>query len=392
MPHASPERERRYAGRLSELFLHSADRVVISAPSSLDDNPIRPSTLFDDWPVQPLEAVLGRPLHSLEPGVEIRRRYRDSARLETWQAGPAPPLDDSEAVRGGTAILTDQSACPFRAFARHRLRLQSPPEPGPGLTPAERGELLHRALELLWKTIGSRSGLEALTPESLDDHSEQASRYAVEQGAARAGTRGFGARFQAVETHRLKKLLLAWLREERKRADFEVIATESRHPLRFAGLALNTRVDRIDRLADGSQLIIDYKSGYCTPGQWWGPRPEQPQLPLYALLLDASNGAAVNAIAFAEVSPRRCQFKGVGDQSLPESALQWNARIQSESGSRDWAEQKQHWHAALTALAEGFTSGAADVDPKHPPAQSPRTCQYCDLGPVCRISHTELVS
>ena len=46
-------------------------------------------------------------------------------------------------------------------------------------------------------------------------------------------------------------------------------------------LKLQVRVDRIDAVA-GGRVIIDYKTGMLNGVSWDGPRPDEPQLPLYA--------------------------------------------------------------------------------------------------------------
>ncbi len=54
----------------------------------------------------------------------------------------------------------------------------------------------------------------------------------------------------------------------------------------------NLRLDRIDRLNDGTFLVIDYKSGDVSPKSWDLPRPDDVQLPLYAgFALDRGPGA-----------------------------------------------------------------------------------------------------
>ena len=45
----------------------------------------------------------------------------------------------------------------------------------------------------------------------------------------------------------------------------------------------------MDRLADGARVLIDYKTGVAT-ADWRGERPDNPQLPIYALLQPASAG------------------------------------------------------------------------------------------------------
>ena len=45
---------------------------------------------------------------------------------------------------------------------------------------------------------------------------------------------------------------------------------------------MKLRLDRLDRLNDGSLLVIDYKSGNVAIKSWELPRPDDVQLPLYA--------------------------------------------------------------------------------------------------------------
>ena len=395
MPHASAEREYRYAEKLTQQFLASAGRVVVSSPATIDDNAVAISALFSDYRQVELQQVLGRPLASLTPAVEIRRRYCESRDLETVAAGMAPALATGERVRGGVSIFSNQSACPFRAFARHRLYISESGQPELGLSAAERGNVLHRALELLWNKIHTQQALLEMDGETLRDQCRQASQYAVSQVVGR-GDKTFGPRFQAIESERLEKLLLAWMEQEKRRENFVVVATEQRRSLRFSDLEFETRIDRIDRLDDGSLLFIDYKTGHCSPADWWGERPEQPQLPLYAVLSEevedhpGSTDTGIGAIAFAQVATGNCQLKGVGDENSPEPQLRWDSKSQSDSGQLNWQQQKRQWKKVLASLARDFVAGVAAVDPKHDPAQSPKTCQFCDLQALCRVSHEEL--
>src|SRR5690606_29695479 len=100
----------------------------------------------------------------------------------------------------------------------------------------------------------------------------------------------------AVETARLARLLAAWLDFELTREPFTVVAVEEPMAAELDGLPLRTRIDRIDRLADGTVMIIDYKTGRCRDADWRPPRMNEPQLPAYAVLRDAPDTAA---IAFA---------------------------------------------------------------------------------------------
>lgn len=392
MPHCDASREHAYAQQLSELFVRSADTVVVSAPAVIDDNPTPLSRLFASYPLVPLRQVLGRELAGLVPMLEVRRRHFESQRLQAFEPGTAPALAEQGTVRGGVAIFTDQSACPFRAFAKHRLATDGLQQPELGLSAADRGNILHRALELFWNSLGSQQALLSLPEQELAERCHQSSQYAVSQHCARAG-KTLGERFQALEVARLSALLSAWVAKEAARSPFSVQETEQRWPFTFGGLACETRIDRVDRLADDSLLIIDYKSGSATPADWWGERPEQPQLPLYVLVTENNRPQTrVDGIAFAQVSTTQMDLKGAGDEDCAETAIRWSAKHKNDSGFYTWQQQKQEWHRVLSGLAEDFRRGCADVDPKHPPEQSARTCRYCQLQAACRVSHEELQS
>ncbi len=57
------------------------------------------------------------------------------------------------------------------------------------------------------------------------------------------------------------------------RLDFEVLETEAMRTVQVAGLTFDLRLDRIDRLNDGTLLVIDYKTGLVSqnPGSRRGP-------------------------------------------------------------------------------------------------------------------------
>ena len=53
--------------------------------------------------------------------------------------------------------------------------------------------------------------------------------------------------------------------------------------------SFKVRIDRVDRLADDARVLIDYKTGAATT-DWRGDRPDNPQLPIYALAASRSIG------------------------------------------------------------------------------------------------------
>ncbi|HSN31084.1 MAG TPA: PD-(D/E)XK nuclease family protein, partial [Ideonella sp.] len=280
----------------------------------------------------------------------------------------APPLAPGETTRG-VATLRAQSLCAFRGFADSRLRCEPLRLPQPGFDPAERGILVHAALEHIWAALGDRAALAALDAPARAQLVSTATAAAVEAARAR---RDPGPRWRDRERGRLERLLARWLDLERERTDFAVERLEQgRQIARHAGLEFSCRIDRVDRLADGSRVLIDYKTG-ITSTDWRGERPANPQLPLYAGLA----GDRLVAVAYAQVSAADCRFVAETERA---DALVPGGRRTSLEGARDLRELMERWRSRLDRLAAEFRDGRAAVDPM------PRACETCRLQVLCRI-------
>lgn len=389
MPHACPERELLFAQNLTQRFINSAEDIVVSFPQLHGDNPEKVSALFAEHPKKTLRELLGQPLEDLIPKFELRRRHYESSSLEIMPLKNAPKLGTEERVKGGSSVFASQSACPFRAFATHRLGIKRLDEPEIGLSAADRGSLLHRALEFIWDKLKDQERLIALSDSALEEICLESSANAVTELALKLPFNRLGKRFQKLESKRLTKLVLAWLSVEKERAEFTVETLEQKKKFRFHQLELETRIDRVDRLTDGSFLVIDYKTGAANVNRWWGDRPDEPQLPLYSMLAESDvDSEIVGGIAFAKIRHDECSLTGVGDANFPEEKVRWTGKSQTDSGVIDWQHLKEKWKNVLTALAEDFVSGRADIDPSKPP----KTCQYCDLAPMCRVNHKDLAT
>ena len=140
--------------------------------------------------------------------------------------------------------------------------------------------------------------------------------------------------------------------------------------IQYGPLQIKVKVDRVDELQDGSQLVIDYKTGQVSPNAWFGDRPDEPQLPLYCI----TYGNKVEGLAFAQIRPFAVAFKGYskGEQDCPGITV-----------LDSWTEQLALWQQTMSELAEQFAAGWAVVDPK----QS-NSCQYCEFHGLCRIGET----
>ena len=183
--------------------------------------------------------------------------------------------------------------------------------------------------------------------------------------------------FARLERVRLRALLARLLHLEKQRAAFRVLHREEPRELEVGGLKVAARIDRIDELEDLSRVIVDYKTGQASPGAWMGQRPDDPQLPLYAV----TDAGPVAAVSFAVLRAEEVAFKGLGREA---DLLPGVAQLdQSKSAKHvpSWESLFETWRAELEALAREFLAGHATVAPK----DYPRTCEYCDLGALCRV-------
>ena len=214
----------------------------------------------------------------------------------------APVLSNPE-VRGGTGVLSDQSACPFRAFALRRLGARELVMPRPGLDAAARGNLIHVALELFWRGLKDHAALLALSPDALQQRIDQAAEHALGR-FTEAHHLLLSPAGRELELKCTRRTLVRWLELERERGEFRVRATEHKLVMEFAGLKLEGKIDRIDETPAGT-LLIDYKTGRAGKNGWRpDPRIADPQLPAYALAMDSPPAA----LAFARIRPDELKF------------------------------------------------------------------------------------
>jgi probable DNA repair protein len=354
VPFASAERQYESARILFDRLLASAPDVTLSFPQTEGDRVLSPSPFLTATP-QPLSAG---------PAAWIWK-IRAAAQLETFADETAPAHQAEGVQRGGSGLLRDMAACPFRAFASHRLGAKELDPIEPGLSQADKGKALHQVLQLIWDELGSHAALCALSPDDLT----LLLRRHIDTVLA-----PFGATTNAmVERIRLEGLLKEWMKLERSRPAFTVVTLEQKKTVDVGGLQLEVRADRVDELPDGRQVILDYKTGELKSKGWSGDRLDEPQLPLYCIASDVPVAAAV----FARIQAVGCGFTGIAETPLPD----FKDYTKSEMPV---ARELEKWKAALTGLALRFQAGDARVDPKY----GHKTCQYCKLTALCRVHST----
>ena len=359
--------------RITNGWLAAAPEIVMSHPQREDDREILPSPLIAGLVAAKLEDL------ALPGLVTLRDVINLSANVEGFEDAHAPALAISTVHDGGTLVFRDQAACPFRAFARHRLGAQGLENPQPGLDARDRGTLLHAVLAGAWKAIRNKRQLDGMADQEIDALLETCAAEAITRISRRRGE-ALSDRFAALEKSRLVALGKAWLAFEKQRADFSVSRIEQKHPMEFGGVTVNVTLDRMDELAGGGHAIIDYKTGNASVSGWLGPRPDEPQVPLYAL----GSGEDIAAAAFAIVKAGAAEFRGVAREAglLPGVKTITEQKTAMAKYYADWQSLLSGWKYELDGLGAGFASGDARVDPK----RGDRTCEFCDLHSICRIN------
>jgi probable DNA repair protein len=351
IPGASAETSLELDRRITEGWQHAAGEVVFSFFAKEQDRELAPSPLIAGVPERKVEV----------PDYPRLRDLIFSARkIQTLQDRVAPPVRERK-IKGGTKVLSDQAACPFRAFAQWRLSARPLEEPAEGLDASKRGKLVHELMKNLWEQLKDSSSL-----------AKDLSPFIAEAASAAVKTLEIEGRFAELEKTRLARLAHEWIdKVERPRPPFSVVAIEDKRPLVFANLEFSSRIDRMDKLSTGGHAVLDYKtsSGNITWKRWEPPRPDEPQLALYAI----SAKEEVSAVAFARVRPGEMRLVGLSrdDKALPRVA-------KAKDG---WQPLLQKWKNEAESLGASFARGEAGVDPK----KDLMTCRYCGLETLCRV-------
>lgn len=367
MPHASAQADFEMAQTITQRLAASAEEICFSYPRLDEDVETRPSRL--------IAPLAGEPI-PLPADASLTTSEAHTVSVEDTTGIPISPGQ----VHGGAAVLTAQSQCPFRGFALARLEAGKWDAAEPGLTPPQRGQILHDVLHNVW---ASQSGglhnlddlraivdLRAFVLDHVERVMQDAKFYEIRQQVSQ--------RYLALEAERLTRLITEWLAYESRRSRFDVEETEFKATANVAGVSLDVRLDRVDRLADGSVLVVDYKTGDVTPKAWELPRPDDVQLPLYAGF-GLPETWQVAGLAFAKIRAGDVCFEGCVLNA--EEALGPVANIATLKRSALKDNALDAWRAAIEALARDFLAGRADVNPRDPD----QTCKACGLQTLCRI-------
>jgi len=394
-PRATPERELQWAHESWRMLTQCAPQVTVSCAAFEGECELRPSPFIATLPVQTQAGVGNAADTAITPPACM-----ECVRDDQGPALAAPPAAHEvpanghagEAVPGGVAVLEAQSRNPLWAFVKYRLHARQLPAYTRDLASGQhllRGNFLHACAELFCTQVRSQQTLlQMVQTQTL------AAVLTQQIGqAAQRHLRHYPAALRRLECERALDVLLNWAQLESERSPFEVVALEHSQRWTHGGVCLNLKLDRIDRLASGATLIIDYKTGMGTlrPQRDWLRRPPvNLQLPLYAATLNTpdntqqdNHATPVAALVLMRLHARKVQALGLGSSAAALAALNGVVPLEDctthtgQSGS--WAALLDNWRADIEALADDYARGwAANL------TRQPDDLQYCDVLPLLR--------
>ena len=310
----------------------------------------------------------------------------------TGRIGRREELRVSDEALASATRLERFALCPFQYLLGNVLHVRAHEDPveEEGITPRDRGSLVHQVLEQFFADALGRAPEQGWTDEDvarlhgiLDEVGE----------AYRA--RGMTGRDLGweLESSAIRRWLAAVLdRDADERATrgarpegVELLfGGESEHPaaevslpdgrrLRFKGA-----IDRVDRADDGSLLVIDYKTGkglgYRAVDNDRLDRGRKLQLPIYA-------DAARRALAADE------------DPPPPVEAYYW---FVEQGGKKAWRggavddAVQERFEDVVATVVEGIEGGDFPANPGEEAFRGPTHCGFCDFNRVCPSSRVDL--
>ena len=315
--------------------------------------------------------------------------------------------------------LETYAGCPFRFFARFLLRLREREEFEEGMTPIEKGALLHDSLYEFFS--GRRERNAPLLKGASEEDFEQAVKELAAIAAVKMESLDIPDLFWDIERELLlgrddsgEGLIRRFLENERGRDDamgpayFEVSfggtpgtpGTSDRilsrqEPVALGGARLRGRIDRVDT-GDGFFAVIDYKTGRDVPGLSEIREGLSLQLPAYI----AAAGELLSGIGRRDLAPAGGLYYRLRDEVELKPGLvadsfrgrAFPARSRSRQVVRDETEIREiigETARCIGGILEGITGGRF---PLTRPELVPKLCGHCGFRTVCRIQSLKHVT
>jgi RecB family exonuclease len=352
-------------------------KMTLTRPQEEKGDPLPPSPF---WPAHSEEEKRN---YWTVPGHVWPRAEWLKQTLQGIQSYPKTyPLHDSEpALDKSISNLSVTSletflACPFKFFTERMLRILSLDEITIGISPLERGEVLHNLMALITKTLRQQA-------ISLQD--QEVIKKAVDRCIQEVFKEKAEKPHWQVEKRRLigeeeglGGILGAWLEQERER--WEEGWRWEREEVSFKDLSFPSwsfsvqgRIDRIDfNQALNEVCCWDYKTGSLPPTNDIIKNFLAPQLPLYLLAL-----TTLPELQKEKLAGFRAGYIGL----TSEGELDISDPLKKTSA---WEACLPDWEKKISLIGEKLKANQFPADPKPVPrGANEGACTYCSYVGLC---------
>ena len=332
MPDATPADTLEFSRRVLKRLTSCAATVVLSWPRSDGESELAASSLLDETGHENYAGPVDPGWHAATFG------GKDATAIVTDDPVPAVTVD--ETIRGGAYTVQRQSVEPIAAFVYGRLGVRRPEAIETGIAPSVRGDIIHNALHTLFAGHPAQADVKSWDSTNIEQRLGSAIDSALAEDLRHADTTH--TRLLGLERARLFRLLRNFIAVEIERPEYAVADVEQSVDFSAFGVRLKLRIDRIDRLADGSLLVIDYKTGMPQNLLNRDGDPLDLQLVVYADALEETIGG----LALINLDSRSISYKGTG------GSVEWDVARQDQ-----WPQRLEAWrgevHQALREIAAG---------------------------------------
>jgi len=375
MPHSSAQRELDFSKKIIHRFQQECNNIIYSFSENEKDEGLSLSPLISEIEITSKEQLIE--YFQLKIPDSLDTQIFKTKETEYFNDQTLIPITKNETLIGGQGIIKSQGLCPFNAFSSYRLTIKAFEEEKDSLSAIDRGNILHKLMELFWKEVKNHAQLIELSDEQIANLLNKHCEIIRNQNIHNVMDKEIAF---SLELNRAQEVALLFLNAEKQREPFEVIGFEVKQEQTIQDLHLSLRVDRIDRLEDGSEIIIDYKTNNTQSNSWIPPRIDEPQLPIYLM-----NNPKAEAIAYGVLNKNEQEFglKGIASRLHPNTKIfnctdeRKNKKLPSQ-----WNDILQIWKLDIENQASNFIQGVNFVDPKNKNI----SCTYCDFLTICRVN------
>ena len=370
VPGVTPESRLRRARFISQALLGVAKEVVFSHAQYDGDELHRPSALLP-------------PAIQTQPGFFVTQERHQLLRVPHphFQHTPISPelfLDEAAPAcgpserQGNADLVRDQSNCPFRAFAMHRLGISQSGLRADLPDARAMGDVAHLALEIAYRELPSQESIKQYP--NLRSLANRSAQQAVQELMS-----GLPAVLRTSTKRMLAELLKAWFVCDRERPAYAHLHTEQEIELELEDMLLRLKIDRFDQdIETGKCVITDYKSSPPSPTSLRVHATlHEPQLLLYAEALRETKGIEPVSLAFGAVGgPSEARYRHCSA----------DARFRRQAAEREQdALVLENSGQVVRRIIREYLDGNASVSPRK------AACETCHLQSLCRIHSLEQV-